>query len=218
LFRGTFNRGGYNSDSTSNQVEIVFSNSTYKAQIEVADGTSSEIEGRFAVSNSTIDFSGWSFSSGDDHLVLNYFVHHGYLFMWAVINGEYFSFTLNKNASMPGLFLGTFSGAVSYRVVGADSLSSLVSHPVSISFTDSNKYTCTGVDNGYPAVGSGTYTIQNDGVNTWIGSVNMKDAATSSDSVLNGTFHYQFSDPENHNLGLFVTRNGIAYSFYLHKD
>jgi len=57
--------------------------------IEVAEATSSEIEGKFAVSNSTIDFSGWSFSSGDDHC-LKLFVHHGYLFHVAVINGEYF--------------------------------------------------------------------------------------------------------------------------------
>jgi hypothetical protein len=218
VFKGTLNRSGYNSDSTSNQVELSFSGTTYSAKVKLADGSTSAVQGNFTTSGTTLDFSGWAFSPGTTHLVLNYFLHEGYLFMWAVINNEYISFTLNRNGAALNLFTGTFSGNVLYRIAGADSLSSVVSHSVSISFDGSNKYRCSGVDNAYPAAGSGTITITNDGVNTWIGAIEFKDAATTSDTVLNGTVHYQFSDQEANYLGLFVTRNGVDYSFYLHRN
>jgi len=222
LFKGTFiKRAG--SDSASYFAQILFEGTNFKARFTYADGSiSPSVEGKFVVSDSTIDFLGWHFFGGENHLSLNYSLHQNSLYLWTTKNGEFISFALTKNIPVTNLFNGSFSGTVGYRVPSANpsdtATTVLITHPISIYFDSNGRYICSGVTNSYPGAGNGKFTIKNDGVNTWIGNITFKDNVTAADSVLNGSFHYQFSDLENHNLGLFVTRRGISYSFYLHRN
>jgi hypothetical protein len=224
LFKGTFTKRA-GSDSASYFAQILFEGTNFKASFTYADGSiSPTVEGKFNVSDSTIDFLGWHFFGNENHLLLNYSLHQNSLYLWTTKNGEFISFALTKNIPVVSLFNGSFSGTVGYRVPspGTTDTSALITHPISIIFkSDGAKngtYSCSGATNSFPGAGNGKFTIKNDGVNTWIGSITFKDNVTSADSVLNGSVHYQFSDLQNHNLGLFVTRKGIAYSFYLHKN
>lgn len=228
LFKGIFTKRA-STDSASYLAQILFEGTNFKARFTYADGSMSpSIEGKFVVSDSAITFIGWHFS-GSTNLSLHYSLHQNILYLWTYKNGEFISFSLAKNISLTSLFSGSFSGTVGYRVPStnpSDTASTvLITHPVSITFKSDNAnlnsngtYSCSGVANSYPGAGSGKFTIKNDGVNTWIGGITFKDDKTTSDAVLNGLVHYQFSDLQNHDLGLFVTRNGISYSFYLHKN
>jgi hypothetical protein len=229
LFKGTFIKRT-STDSATYFAQILFEGTNFKAELIRTDGSISTIEkGKFAVSDSTIDFLGWHFFGNEDHLLLHYSLHQNSLYLWTTKNGEFISFALTKNIPLTNLFNGSFIGTVGYRVPStnpSDTASTvLITHPISITFkSDSTTvrsngtYSCSGVNNSYPAAGSGKFTIKNDGVNTWIGSITFKDNVTSADSVLNGSVKYQFSDLQNQNLGLFVTRKGISYSFYLHRE
>jgi|GEM_PF-2346990 len=229
LFKGTFTKRS-GSDSASYFAQILFQGTNFKARFTYADGSvSPSVEGKFNASDSTIDFLGWHFFGNENHLLLNYSLHQNSLYLWTTKNGEFISFALTKNTSFTSVFNGSFSGTVGYRVPSPNpsdtATTVLITHPISINFksddinvNSNGTYSCSGATNSYPGAGNGKFTIKNDGVNTWIGSITFKDNVTNADSVLNGSVHYQFSDLENHNLGLFVTRKGISYSFYLHKN
>jgi hypothetical protein len=116
-------------------------------------------------------------------------------------------------------FVGLFSGVVYKTMSSPDSSStdSLSSHVtsisnVSISFSKSKNYNCTGASSGYPEAGHGTYTTTH-GTFSWLGTITFTDQATSSNAVLNGTYSYYIT--AQNLLCLYATRNGFMYSFYL---
>ncbi|NOT76189.1 MAG: hypothetical protein HOP08_14775 [Cyclobacteriaceae bacterium] len=108
---------------------------------------------------------------------------------------------------------GVYAGVVSYMADSTD-VSSIVNKNTSISFSSPNNYSCTGVTNGYPASGSGTF-VSSHGTFVWMGVISFTNSNTNSSSVLNGSFRYFVTNTDL--LCLYATRNGISYSFYLRK-
>ena len=80
-------------------------------------------------------------------------------------------------------FTGAFSG-VAYRIASDSSF--INSGNTSIHFTSPNKYTCDGVEGGYPLAGSGTFVVSN-------GTITFIDSNTDSDAMLNGSFSFSLN-------------------------
>src|SRR5258706_1837235 len=116
-------------------------------------------------------------------------------------------------------FTGTYSCLVYKRSAHQNNTSNtvdttIVASSTSISFNASN-YACSGIVNGYPAAGHGTF-VTSHGTFTWLGTITFTDSSSNSDTVLNGPFNYFISTTNL--ICLYATRNDVFYSLYLRRN
>lgn len=104
---------------------------------------------------------------------------------------------------------GKFSGVVYRARLDSSSMdsTSLYYRSTATVFFQGPNYTCAASPGGYPAEGSGTFTVSN-------GAITFKDKNTNGDSVLTGTFYFSMYQG---NLYMWKMDQGFYTSYSLTK-